>query len=197
MKWRWWGAAKLDWLQTRGVGIAFSVGMLKEMKLILTIVVILVVFIWYLFFSATRLDRLHHRVETSWANLDGLLQRRAAVALELAHSDLADPASSLLLTAAAYQAREASIEDRSQSESGLSGALGLLQRDLEEELTASEHALLRELSELTQKIRIAIAIHVDAVNRTRSVREKLIFSFFRLAGTAPLPVTYEFEDDVI
>jgi hypothetical protein len=35
---------------------------------------------------------LHHRVETSWANLDGLLQRRAAVALEIAKSELADPA---------------------------------------------------------------------------------------------------------
>ena len=49
--------------------------------------------LWYLSYSATRLDRLHHRVETSWANLDGLLQRRAAVALEIAKSELADPAS--------------------------------------------------------------------------------------------------------
>ncbi len=30
---------------------------------------------WYLSFTATRLDRLHHRVETSWANLDALLQK--------------------------------------------------------------------------------------------------------------------------
>jgi hypothetical protein len=167
------------------------------MKTVLPLSLFVLLSLWYLSFSATRLDRLHHRVETSWANLDGLLQRRAAVALELAHSDMADPASSLLLTAAAYQAREASIEERSQAESGLSGALGLLQNDLEIDLTQNEHALLRELSELTEKIRIAIAIHVDAVNRTRFVRKKLIFKVFRLAGTAPLPVTYEFEDDVI
>ena len=37
--------------------------------------------LWYLSFTATRLDRLHHRVETSWANLDVLLQKRAAVCL--------------------------------------------------------------------------------------------------------------------
>ena len=140
---------------------------------------------------------MHHRVETSWANLDGLLQRRAAVALELAHSDMADPASSLLLTAAAYQAREATIGERSQAESGLSGALGLLQNDLGVQLKPSEEALLRELSELTEKIRIAIALHVDAVGRTQTVRKKLIFSLFRLAGTAPLPATYEFERDVL
>jgi hypothetical protein len=167
------------------------------MKMIIPIAILVLVFLWYLSFSATRLDRLHHRVETSWANLDGLLQRRAAVALELAHSEMADPASSLLLTAAAYQAREATIGDRSQAESGLSGALGLLQNEFGVALKPSEESLLRELSELTEKIRIAIALHVDAVNRTQAVRKKLIFSLFRLAGTAPLPVTYEFEDDVL
>jgi hypothetical protein len=167
------------------------------MKIGLLIVVILLVILWYLSFSATRLDRLHHRVETSWANLDGLLQRRAAIALEIARSDRADPASSLLLTAAAYQARDASIVNRSHAESGLSGALGLLQNDLTLESKPGEQELLRELSELTNKIRVAIAIHVDAVNRTRAVRQKLIFKVFRLAGRAPLPVTYEFEDDVL
>ena len=167
------------------------------MKAGLTFGIILLSVLWYLSFSATRLDRLHHRVETSWANLDGLLQRRAAIALELAHSESADPASSLLLTAAAYQAREASIDNRSEAESGLSGALGLLQNDLASQNNAANQELLRELSALTQKIRVAIAIHVDAVNRTRIVRQKLIFRSFRLAGTAPLPVTYEFEDDVL
>ena len=167
------------------------------MKIELLGIAIFFIALWYLSFSATRLDRLHHRVETSWANLDGLLQRRAAIALELAHSDRADPASSLLLTAAAYQARDASIVNRSDAESGLSGALGLLQNDMTLESKPAEQELLRELSELTNKIRVAIAIHVDAVNRTRAVRSKLIFKVFRLAGSAPLPVTYEFEDDVL
>jgi hypothetical protein len=167
------------------------------MKLGFLLLAIALVLLWYLSFSATRLDRLHHRVETSWANLDGLLQRRAAIALEIARSDRADPASSLLLTAAAYQARDASIIHRSQAESGLSGALGLLQNDLTLESKPGEQELLRELSELTNKIRVAIVIHVDAVNRTRIVRQKMIFKIFRLAGRAPLPVTYEFEDDVL
>lgn len=153
--------------------------------------------IWYLSYSATRLDRLHHRVETSWANLDGLLQRRAAVALEIAKSEIADPASSLLLTAAAHQARDAQMNARSQAESGLSGALGLLLSDGHLVQGSIERELLRELSELTDKIRIAIALHVDAVNRTQMVRAKLVFRIFRLAGRAPLPVTYEFEADVL
>jgi hypothetical protein len=152
---------------------------------------------WYLSFTATRLDRLHHRVETSWANLDVLLQKRAAVALEIAHSDIADPASSMLLTAAAYQARDADIRNRSAAESGLSGALGLLLEDSQHLATAADSALLTELSGLTDKIRVAIALHTDAVDRTQMVRSKLIVRVFRLAGTAPLPITYEFESDVL
>jgi hypothetical protein len=167
------------------------------MKTLVLVVLLLLVFIWYLSFSANRLDRLHHRVETSWANLDSLLQRRAAIALEIARSEIADPASALLLTAAAYQAREAVIENRSIAESGLSGALGLLLADGQSSTRPAEIVLLRELSELTDKIRIAIALHVDAVTRTQLVRRKFIFRTFRLAGTAPLPITYEFESDVL
>jgi hypothetical protein len=162
------------------------------------LIALIVIFsIWYLSYSATRLDRLHHRVETSWANLDGLLQRRAAVALEIAKSELADPASSLLLTAAAHQARDAEVKTRSQAESGLSGALGLLLNDGHLVNGSIERDLLRDLSELTDKIRIAIALHVDAVNRTQMVRRKPVFRIFRLAGRAPLPITYEFEADVL
>ena len=158
---------------------------------------ILLIILWYLSFTATRLDRLHHRVETSWANLDVLLQKRASVALEIAHSDIADPASSMLLTAAAYQARDANIQNRSQAESGLSGALGLLLEDAEPLTTAADSALLTELSGLTDKVRVGIAMHTDAVARTHMVRNKLIVRLFRLAGTAPLPITYEFEADVL
>lgn len=167
------------------------------MKTSVFVIVFMLVFIWYLTFLATRLDRLHHRVETSWANLDGLLQRRAAVALEISRSEIADPASAMLLTAAAYQAREANIENRSVAESGLSGALGLLLADGQSSQRPAEVVLLRELSQLTDKVRIAIALHVDAVTRTHLVRRKLIVRIFRLAGTAPLPIAYEFESDVL
>ena len=154
-------------------------------------------FAWYLSFLATRLDRLHHRVETSWANLDSLLQRRAAIAIEIARSEIADPASSLLLTFAAHQAREASVKDRSQAETGLSGALGIL---LETSLTAGgdiEKALMTELSELNEKIKVAISLHVESVNRAQLIRSRWVIRTFRLAGRAPLPVTYEFEADVL
>ena len=154
-------------------------------------------FACYLSYSATRLDRLHHRVETSWANLDGLLQRRAAIAIEIARSDISDPASSLLLTFAAHQAREASVRDRSQAETGLTGALGILIESSTSISGPIEQDLIRELKELTEKIKMAVSMHVDAVTRTQMVRKKWFMRFFRLAGNAPEPVTYEFEGDVL
>ena len=167
------------------------------MKSYLLYAVLAVLAFWYLTFSASRLDRLHHRVETSWATLDSLLQRRAAIALEVARSAITDPATSLLLTASAYQARSADIEDRSSAESVLSGALGMMLSERESIVAKSDQVLLAELEQLTDKIKVSIAIHVEAVNRTQLIRRKLVFRVFRLAGTAPLPVTYEFEADAI
>ena len=163
----------------------------------LAILFLIALFAWYLSFLATRLDRLHHRVETSWANLDGLLQRRAAIAIEIARSEIADPASSLLLTFAAHQAREASVKDRSQAETGLSGALGILLETSTSVQSLAEQDLLRELAELNAKIKVAIALHMESVNRAQLIRSKWIIKTFRLAGRAPLPVTYEFESDVL
>ncbi|TRZ56323.1 MAG: hypothetical protein D4S00_05035 [Streptomycetaceae bacterium] len=167
------------------------------MKTTVAIALILLLTLWYLSFLATRLDRLHHRVETSWANLDGLLQRRSAIALQIAHSDFIDPASSLLLTSAAYQARDAEMQDRSTAEMALSGALRLLLIDGEIHGSVREQLLLDDLTKLTAKIAIAIAIHTDAVSSTQAVRKKFAIRVFRLAGRAPLPITYEFEFDAL
>jgi len=167
------------------------------MKDLILYATLLLICFWYLSFSASRLDRLHHRVETSWASLDSLLQRRAAIALEIARSAITDPATSLLLTASAYQARSADIEDRSSAESVLSGALGMMLAERESIIAKSDQALLHELEQLTDKIKVAISIHVESVTRTQLIRSKLVFRLFRLAGTAPLPVTYEFEADAI
>lgn len=157
-------------------------------------IAVLVLFLWYLSFTATRLDRLHHRVETSWAALDSLLQRRAAVALEIAHSSFADPGLALILNQAAHQAREAEISERSDAESGLTGSLGLLLMNVHEN---SDDALLKELSDITDKVRVAVKLHVEAVNRTQMVRRKVIVRVFRLAGRAPLPSIHKFEEDAI
>lgn len=165
------------------------------MKTAIVLILILLFFAWYLSFSASRLDRLHHRVETSWANLDAALQRRAAVALEIAHLPEVDPATNLMLTSSAYSAREADIDERSDAESALSESLKLL--TMGSDLPEIYPELFAKLADVTERVRLAIAIHVESVISTRNVRKKLVFRVFRLAGTAPLPVKHAFEDDVI
>jgi len=164
-------------------------------KNVLIIVGLILVLAWYLSFLASRLDRLHHRVETSWEHLDALLQRRAAVALEIAHFSEIDPATSLVLTASAYQAREATILERSESESSLSEVLKLFLGEGADEIL--NPVLSRELREITEKIRYGITTHLEAVNSARNLRNKVGVRIFRLAGHAPLPVRYAFEDDVL
>ena len=79
----------------------------------------------------------------------------------------------------------------------LSGALGMMLTERESIVAKSDQALLFELEQLTDRIKVAISIHVESVTRTQLIRGKLVFRIFRLAGKAPLPVTYEFEADAI
>ena len=88
------------------------------------------------------------------------------------------------------------MRDRSQAETGLTGALGILIENSADTQNPFEQELLLELKDLTAKVKVAIAMHVEAVTRTQMVRKKLFIRFFRLAGSAPEPVTYEFEGDV-
>lgn len=176
----------------RGINCLEGINQLNS-YLLLALLTIFVA--WYLSYSATRLDRLHHRVETSWANLDSLLQKRAAIAIEIARSEISDPAASFLLTLAAHQARDATMQERSVAESGLSSALRVLLEGDKRDLGAKEQELISELEDLNEKIEMGIAIHVEAVQRTNMVRRKPLIRIFRLAGTAPEPIVYEFEAD--
>ncbi len=161
----------------------------------LGILLLIVLIGWYLSFSASRLDRLHHRVETSWATLDSLLQKRAALAQEIVAESNLDPATAYLISTSATAARDANIIERSSAESVLSEALKLVQNAALDNSLELPSELLVELSDLTSKVKLAINIHLEAVNATRNVRSQLIIRLFRLAGKAPLPVRYAFEDD--
>jgi len=161
----------------------------------LAVLLFIVLIGWYLSFSASRLDRLHHRVETSWATLDSLLQKRAALAQEIVAESNLDPATAYLISTSATAARDANIIERSSAESILSESLKLVQNAALDNALELPSELLVELSDLTSRVKLAINIHLEAVNATRNVRSKLIIRLFRLAGKAPLPVRYAFEDD--
>jgi tagatose-1,6-bisphosphate aldolase non-catalytic subunit AgaZ/GatZ len=103
----------------------------------------------------------------------------------------------LVLTAAAYQAREANIVERSDAEIALSQSLNLI---LEDEVSIPggiESELVESLKSLSEKISVGITIHTEAVQSAQSLRSKLLFRIFRLAGHAPLPMRYSFEDHIL
>ncbi|WUI03723.1 hypothetical protein OHR68_18565 [Spirillospora sp. NBC_00431] len=155
----------------------------------------------YVSWRATRLDRLHVRVETARAALDAALVRRAAAALELAASRFLDPATSLVLATAAHEARTADSENREFAESDLSRALRAVvdQPEFVGTLTAqgegAGEAVLDELSSSAAKVAYARRFYNDAVAQARAARRKPLIRVLPLAGRAPLPDFFEIDDD--
>ena len=139
----------------------------------LAVLLFIVLIGWYLSFSASRLDRLHHRVETSWATLDSLLQKRAALAQEIVAESNLDPATAYLISTSATAARDANIIERSSAESILSESLKLVQNAALDNALELPSELLVELSDLTSKVKLAINIHLEAVNATRFGSDRL------------------------
>ncbi|RAY17204.1 hypothetical protein DPM19_03390 [Actinomadura craniellae] len=152
----------------------------------------------YVSWRATRLDRLHVRVETARAALDAALVRRAAVVLELAASRLLDPATSLVLATAAHEARTADAESREFAESDLSRALRAVSEQPDFRATVVERgdgpALLDELDAAVQKVTFARRFYNDAVAATLIARRKLLIRMLPLAGNAPAPGFFEIDD---
>jgi hypothetical protein len=166
----------------------------------LAVVVVLLLLAWYLSYSAARLDRLHHRVEGSRVALENQLLRRSGAAGELAASGLLDPATSLLLAGAAAEAREADVgAEREQAESDLSRALRAALDDEEQqsELRAQPlgEDLLAALESACHRVQLARRFHNDAVIQARRVRGKRVVRWARLAGRAPMPPTFEMDDE--
>ncbi|MFY8212064.1 MAG: hypothetical protein ACOVLB_05300, partial [Candidatus Nanopelagicus sp.] len=140
-----------------------------NLETLLTLLAIVIIG-WYLSFLASRLDRLHHRVETSWATLDSLLQQRAALAQQIVAESNLDPATAYLISTSAISARKANIIERSAAESVLSESLKLVQNSAQDNSLELPSELLVELSDITNKVKMAINIHLEAVNATRNVR---------------------------
>jgi len=153
---------------------------------------------FYLSWTAGRLDRLHHRVETARAALDAQLVRRSAVAIELATCGLLDPAASLLVAGAAADAREVADGAREAAESDLSRALRAALDQPGQAVQLREDrsgaVLLGELDAAAARVVMARRFHNDAVRATRAVRRKRHVRYLRLAGHAPEPMSFECDD---
>lgn len=181
-----------------------------QVSLVLGVLVAVLVLGWYLSFSAGRLDRLHHKVESTRVALDVQLVRRAAAAIEAAAH--LDPASALLVTDAATRAMEAGERaEHDQQRSGRdplevppeladveSDLTKTLQAAFPEAPAADPFALdaVRVLRQACERVQLARRFHNDAVAQAQRVRRKRVVRWARLAGRAPMPTMIEFDDAV-
>lgn len=170
---------------------------------------------WYLSYSASRLDRLHAKVEGAVSALDAQLVRRAEATLELATSGSVDPATSLLLADASSEALERhthqplshdpldgqTFAGREITETNLTETLrAALQQEtvdaLRSELGSPGADGLSRVEASALRVQLARRFHNDAVREVRRVRAKKVVRLFRLAGHAALPQRVDFDDDL-
>lgn len=171
-----------------------------------------IAFLALLVSRATRLDRLHNDVLRSRGTLERLLRSRAELALELARSGQLDLAASMIVAEAASRALDdteelvpdgldpafvpdpalAAVETRQRAlvESELSKVL----RETLPDVPTSE--LARRIVRGWQQVRIARQIHNQKVAMTRNLRQAVLVRLFHLAGHAPMPVTFDMDDEL-
>jgi hypothetical protein len=147
---------------------------------------------------AGRLDRLHVRVDAARDALDAQLVRRAAAALELAHSGLLDPASSVLLAEEAYGAQTVDEGGRTQAESELTAALHAALPDVDTvalvEASPRGTELVGALRVACGRVVLAHRFYDEAVRSTQALRGRRLVRWLRLAGTAPYPYPFPMDD---
>jgi len=188
------------------------------MTLTIIVLALLAIVLWsfYVSWRASRLDRLHNRVEAARTALDLALVRRASAASELAPSGLLDPAASLLLADAVRRARQADPAERDLAESDLTRALRatLGDPDFRKELAGEdgddgdehgdEHGaasqgtaeLVAEVEAAAQQVFIARKFYNDLAGRTVYARRRPLARAMRLAGSAALPTFFEMDDSI-
>lgn len=183
--------------------LAAVASVLPELSLPLALLLVLG---WYLSWSAARLDRLHHRVESARAALDAHLARRAATAIEAAA--VLDPASGLILAAAGS-------ESLAEGAARAADPAGPVAEEVENDLTrALQHTLgdpdevarlragglaadlLDALAAACVRVQLARRFHNDAVAQAQRVRRKRVVRWAHLAGRAAMPQMVEFDDSL-
>ncbi len=168
---------------------------------LVVIVAIAALGVWRLSALASRIDRLHHRVELARATLDAQLLRRSQAAESLANSGLVDPVSSMVLARAASNCRAMQPSDPV----GISVAESELSRDLREvfddpssvaELRSTPEGdeLISALAAACAQVALSRRFLNDGVQAARLLRQGRLVRTFHLAGHARRPEMFEMDD---
>ena len=128
-----------------------------------------------------RLHRLHQRLDAARAALDAALVRRARAARVAGVEGVAGPAATALdLAGRPWDGAREDVEN------ALGAALARLDRG------ALPPAVRDELADAEQLAALGRGVHNDAVRDALALRTRRLVRWFRLAGTAPVPLYAEF-----
>ncbi len=176
-----------------------------RLDLFWTLVLVLVVgwTVWRLSALAGRIDRVHHRIDLARGSLDAQLLRRAAAAEAIANSGLIDPSSAIVLARAAGNSRyvdPTDLVERGLVESEMSRDLRAVFADPQEvaALRANPQGaeLVEDLSAACLQVALSRRFLNDGVQAARLLRGGVLVRWFRLAGHAPQPLSFEMDDEI-
>jgi len=158
---------------------------------VVTVVTVVVLLATWVTWTATRVDRLHTRVDAARASLDVQLVRRAAALQALVDCSLPalDPDLAGRLRAVARASVDASTTTRETAENDLSRALHEIPADVDPDLLA-------DLADAARRVAFARRFYNDAIRDTAALRGGRLPRLLRLGGRRPVPAFFEIDDTV-
>lgn len=163
---------------------------MNTLLLIIATVVVTVMALWA-YFTAQRLNTLHIRTDAALAQLQAMLDRRAAVIGVLIPSIAATATE-----AEGVPLRHGQFDERSQRERELNQAVHNfleaepgLGSDLAKGNSISANP---QLVDAETRVQLAHRFYNEAVSDTRGLRLRPAVRVLRLGGTAPLPEFFEY-----
>lgn len=158
---------------------------------VVTVVVGVVLLTTWVTWIATRVERLHGRVDAARASLDAQLVRRAAALQALADSpgQPLDQALADRLRTVARASLDANPAAREMAENDLSRALYEIPADLDPDLLA-------DLADAARRVAFARRFYNDAVRDTAALRRRGLPRLLRLGGRRPVPAFFEIDDTI-
>ena len=157
---------------------------MNTIMLIVITVIITVIALWA-YFTAQRLNTLHIRTDAALAQLQAMLDRRAAVI-----GVLLPALAPIALQAEGVALRHGKFDERSQRERELNLEIHKL-FDADEQLAASVSAN-PQLVDAETRVQLAHRFYNEAVSDTRALRLRPTVRVLRLGGMAPLPEFFEY-----
>jgi hypothetical protein len=158
---------------------------MRDMGWMFSALTVMVLFGMYLYWSASRVDRLHARVAAADAALDAHLVRRAVAAVALAE---AIQLGSLMQ--AAQVALDEPTQDRELAENDLT-------QQLRRVIDDPDNPAFAPVIAANRRVALARQVHTDVVSDALRARRRFVVRLLGLSRRHPVPRYFDIEDPAL